>query len=592
MSTKAITSSGQGLNLTIGIAYACSFPALIIVLLVCKILLMKTSKCLESSRTAYPRIDALVCWIKREMMYAPIIRQRRARQTTLLHGKLNFGALLDRMQIIFILQVLGINIFLLEWQQPFSSSTREILDSHSARLGALIIANFIPIVITSSIRNPVIFLLGTSYDSLLCIHRWISRMVVLEIIAHGLCHVFADADSMGWEEVQYQFTSIDFFKSGLTGAVMFTVVLLASVKPVRSLAYEIFHYMHIILIIAAFIAVWMHLSEYPQRWFLLTAVLLWAIIRLSGLLVLIYRSWGAKSCVATVERLPDDAVKVALQLSRPWHFLPGQSLYLAIPGVDKSGMHPFSIAWSDLAADATSPSLDTNDKIDRRKSQIMPTSSASSQTEKADDLHRHTMYCIIKKHSGMTRKLYEHAQDASNGSNHDAIRHRALVVGPYSIPKDITNYQKVLLFAGGVGITHQLPYIRQFLNKRIDGQQAPAHVRLVWAVPSIVALEWIRPWAEEIEDLQRKTAQGLTLDLHITKPNSKRLPLKDGPFYVYPGRPDVASTIALFAIRSPVGRSCVSVCAGGSLSDCVRDGVRKELGNGHNMDFDEQGFGW
>lgn len=593
-----MSNSGKVLNRTIGVAYVCSFVVLALLLLLFKLLLRFTRNSLHR-QDAPSKSPSLLLWFKRHLIYAPLFRQRRAKDIVMLRGKINFGCLPDRVQSIVVVLTLGMNVFLAVWKQPYSSSTVEILTSFNYRLGVLAVANFIPIVITSSVSNPLVQLLDISYNSFNLLHRWLARITVLEIIAHALCHVGAEGLSSGWAAAGRQLQSVDFFTYGLVAACLFTAIAIMALKPIRTQAYELFHYLHILMLIPAFTLVWLHLPELPQKWYLLTAIALWACLRLSRSINLLYHSLGWQSCTATIEKLPCDAVKVAVQLPRPWRVQPGQSLYLSILGINSFAMHPFSVAWSDIDCDKPSATrMYANDKTDSQVSRLSgeTVTVTSPRTAEPDTNPRQRLYCIIQKQAGMTKKLHNRAQgfkeEKHTGSTVSIFK--ALVAGPYGKPKDMTAYQNVLLVAGGVGITRQLLYIRQLLHAQLESKQAPAHVRLLWIARSEDVLEWIRPWLGEIEDLQRSTSDKgmLRMDLYVTRSTRVELPQKCGLVHIVSHRPSVPDEIKLFMENMSPGRSCISVCAGDSLSDCVRDGVRKVLKSGVDVDYDEETFGW
>ncbi len=47
-------------------------------------------------------------------------------------------------------------------------------------------------------NNPLIALLGMSFDSFNLLHRWFGRIVVLEALAHTVAHVWKMAEGGSW----------------------------------------------------------------------------------------------------------------------------------------------------------------------------------------------------------------------------------------------------------------------------------------------------------------------------------------------------------------------------------------------------------
>lgn len=578
----------DSLNRTIGVAYVCAFTFLSVLLYLVK-LAFKLSTRESGSTRSTSRLHILSSWIKTQLLYAPIFKHRKARTVTIMHGKINFGSLPSRLQGLFIFLIFSTNVFLILWRQPYSKTESSLLASFNRRLGAIAIANFIPIVATSNMQNPLIYLLDIPYNSFILLHRWLARIAALEIIAHVLCHTVFVGNKYGWSEAGKQLTSIDFFTYGLAAAVLFTTLLLISIKPIRSLAYDAFHYIHIAILIAAFSLVWIHLSHLPQKWFLLAAVILWAVVRIAGFLTMIYRSYGARSCIVYLEELPQNATRVTIQVPRKWKFEAGQSLNLMIPEIDCSGAHPFSVAWSDLHDISEPKSLQlgeqTNDKLPVRGNNGLDSSESNSETKQF-------LHCIIKEQSGMTQKLNEHARVAAEKGNLKNRVYRAFVSGPHGKQQDVSGYDDMLLVAGGVGITHQISYLHDLLEKHLDGELAPSRVRLLWIAPNSDVLQWVKPYLQSIKDLRHSSKSKIGLDLFVTKQPGLSLPQNAEGFEIHHGRPDLSKAVGEQVNQDLSKRIFVSVCGPGNLADDLRQCVREALSAGANLDFHEEGFGW
>lgn len=147
-----------------------------------------------------------------------------------------------------------------------------------------------------------------------------------------------------------------------------------------------------------------------------------------------------------------------------------------------------------------------------------------------------------------------------------------------------------MLFAAGVGITHQMPYVRHLVNGFAQGTSATRRVTLVWILQSPEHLDWIRPWMEPILAMDKRR-EVLKILLFITRPRStKEIRSPSETVQMFPGKPNVDILIAKEQLVQQ-GAMAVSVCGTGSLSDDVRDSVRKRADK-TNVDLVDYLFSW
>jgi predicted ferric reductase len=142
-----------------------------------------------------------------------------------------------------------------------------------------------------------------------------------------------------------------------------------------------------------------------------------------------------------------DAVHVHIRLSRPWRPQAGQYVYLCIPGASHTSFlqsHPFFVAWW-------------------------------YRDDEGD-----VIVLIVEKRKGFTRNLFHHATndiDLRSGM-------RAIVEGPYGKELDLESYDTVLLFATGMGIAGQLPYVTQLLERYHSCGITNRKIALFWELDS------------------------------------------------------------------------------------------------------------
>ncbi|OAP57595.1 hypothetical protein AYL99_08333 [Fonsecaea erecta] len=514
---------------------------------------------------------------KSKILYAPILFYRRAREIRF-SRHITFGSVPTRLQTLFILSAVITNLFLCTWNIPWSQPEQQLLPILRNRTGTMSVTNLIPIMVMATVKNPLIWMLDISYDTFNLMHRWFGRLAICEAITHVLCWLIAKVQSSGWAAVK---TSLDtrFIYSGLAAAIALVLILLSSPKMIRNLAYEFFLHLHIVLVLLVLVFLWRHLDGVPQRGLLLGAAIIWATARSLRLATLTYRSVGTGGTKARIEPLNGGVVRVTLTSPRPWTYRPGQSLYLTIPSIGLWTAHPFSVAWSGIE-----DPLNRSASLRSHYSEKRPAIHIYSK-----DIEKHgekTMSLIIKKQTGMTNKLWHRAMTAGRG-----LELNALIEGPYGTERSMSSYGTVLLFASGVGITHQLGYVRELVEGYGHGTVAAKRITLVWVMPTTECLDWIRPWMHEILSMEGRR-EVLKVLLYVTRVGlGQVIQSPSEHVQMARGRPNVEALIASEA-KQKIGCMGVSVCAGGGLADEVRRASRVVVENGVNLDFIEEGFGW
>ncbi|KAM5473595.1 hypothetical protein MauCBS54593_002392 [Microsporum audouinii] len=511
--------------------------------------------------------DSFWSWMKRNVMYAPLLSKRHNREYRL-SAALNMGTLPTRFHTVLLLMVIGSNAYLCLHNLPFSKPEKEFLPSIRKRTGTMATVNLIPLVLMAGRNNPLIKLLDVSFDTWNLLHRWLGRIVVLESLAHTICWMVGKVHTDGWEATWQSFTSSNLILTGIVATSCVVVISIHSVSVLRHAFYETFLHFHIALVVVFLVFMWLHLLGYPQLKYLLGAILLWAVERAWRIITIVYRNFLRGNTTATVEALPGDAMRVTLRIARPWTFRPGQHLYLYIPSVGWWTSHPFSVAWSD-----------TEESDSDEKGLVMTKQDVLG-------LRRPTMSLVIRRRTGMTNKLYERA--TKNGAT--SVTLSAMVEGPYGAEHALDSYGSVVLFAAGVGITHHVPYVRHLVAGFADGTAATRRLTLVWVIQSPEHLEWIRPWMTSILTMNRRR-EVLRIMLFITRPrNTKEIHSPSTTVQMFPGKPNIG-TILDGEIEKQVGAMGVMVCGTGSLSDEIRYACRKRQIPTH-VDFIEECFTW
>jgi len=268
--------------------------------------------------------------------------------------------------------------------------------------------------------------------------------------------------------------------------------------------------------------------------------------------------------MAVVGALPGDTCCVTVSAARPWISRPGQHAYIYLPSIGFWQSHPFSVAWSEeIDGSATGEKLATH----------------------YDDAGRkNTITFIIRARSGFTKLLNQKAA-ASKGTLDIAC----LTEGPYGGLHDMHSYGTVVLFAGGVGITHQLPYVRDLVMGFANKTTATKKIILIWSIRDSGHFEWIRPWMQEIVEMDG-SEDVLRVMIFVTRPRPNERYARYRSIKVSSGRPKCGSLLGS-VMEAKVGAVGVSVCGPGELTDDVRQAVRNNQYDGV-VDFIDESFSW
>ena len=503
--------------------------------------------------------------LKVNLLYAPLLSTRRS-YVMQPHTRFVLGVAPPRLAVIVILCILAGNITLLLYRIPWSAAPLFIIDTLRNRVGTIAVVNFIPIMLLASPVNPLIRLLDLSYDSFNLLHRWFARILIAEIIVHAGMAIKGAISQFGAAGFRQNLGIEQWLLCGLLAFCVLIIILIQSWKPLRAVSYEVFLYLHVALVVFAVICVWMHLKDKRQQAFLQAAVGIWILSRTIRITNLIYRSFGSRKTTPYLKPLHGDVCRVTLIVARPWTFKPGQSLYLTIPKIGLITAHPFSIPWMGRHC-----ALSKNGKSESMQA-------SNSSAEENDNI---VIQLLVKKQNGFTAKLFQAAMSSSDTAL------IAYVEGPYGNQRSMKSYASVLLFAGGIGITHMLPYLHEFANRRKPSRAGP-RLTLVWVIPSQACFEWVRDWLEDIlaNDL---CDHDLHIDIYATRDRQH----DELPFGIrmWLGRPDAGQLVVEELASNPASLA-MAVCAGGSLSDDVRKAVRKALGGQTPVHFEEESYGW
>ena len=514
--------------------------------------------------------------VKKEVLYAPLNKKRHNREIQLSKAG-NVGTLPSRLHTTILILYFISNIVYC-CMLDYGDSKAALLADVRGRTGHLAVVNMVPLFILAGRNNPLIPLLRVSFDTYNLFHRWFGRIVILQSIAHTAAWAANVVAAEGSHGLNKHLAKSSFLQYGMLATVAMILILVQSPSAVRHAFYETFLHIHQVLAFATVLGVYVHCKQgkLPQMNYLQWIVAIWVLERSIRMIRILYRNVSRSGCTkATVEALPGDACRVTFELKRPWKVTPGYHVYAYLPTVSFWMSHPFSIAWSDSRP---TPYLTLEDEK-------LPT----SQRDLGAEIPTRTttsISLIMSRRSGMTAKLYNRARASPTG----IITITGAVEGPYGGLESLHSYGTVILFAGGVGITHQISHVRDLLGKYEEGSVATQKIILVWSVRTTEQLEWIRPWMDEILAMPYRK-QVVKIMMFITKPRDAReVRSRSETVLMFPGRANPRIIIGN-EMKTRVGATAVTVCGPGAFADDVRAAVRENIEKG-TLDFIEESFTW
>jgi hypothetical protein len=514
---------------------------------------------------------------KKHMLYAPLGSKRHNREIKL-SSAANMGTIPSRFHTILLsIYFLGNLSFMafLDYTRPNQYS---IIAEIRGRSGVLAVVNMVALVIFAGRNNPLIPLLQISFDTYNLLHRWVGRIVVLEVIIHTIAWAVVKHAATGWSGVFHMIGNDAFILWGTVGTIAMTLIAIQSLSPVRHAFYETFLNVHIILAFFAIIATLAHcnIAELPQLPIIIAVLVLWLLERLARFTRLVYLNYSRTEnnvTQATVLAMPGGASRVTMHLPKHLDVKPGTHSYLRFVGINMWDSHPFSIAWVEHNPkhEDSLPTFEKETSMQKRLREPEMTTDISF---------------VIHAQTGMTKNLYDRAVLCKPR----ALTVKAAFEGPYGGHHSLDSYGHVVLFAGSSGITHQIPFVRHLIKGFNDGSVATRKITLVWIIRESEHLEWVREWMDMILQMPRRR-EILQVKLFVTRPkNTRDIVSPSATVQMFPGRPKIGHLLQS-EVKEQTGAMCVTVCGPGGLADNVREAVRS-VQDVSVVDFIEESFTW
>ncbi|KAF4300793.1 FAD-binding 8 [Botryosphaeria dothidea] len=380
--------------------------------------------------------------LKKHIIYAPLWKKRHNEEIRL-SSAISIGTLPSRFHML-ILVVYGMSnvayCLCLPWSRSESASVVAALRGRSGTLAAL---NLIPTILFALRNNPLIWMLHVSYDTFNLLHRWAARVVIIESVVHTLCWMINTVNAGNWSSIGEHLAAEPSYAWGMVGTAFFVFLFIQAWSPLRHAFYETFINFHRLGVAFAIVGVWIHvdLHALPQLPWMKLCLGMWVVEWLLRLWKVTRYNVSMRRGMSkvTIEALPNDACRVTIDLVRSWNHRPGSHvhLYPAPP------QHACFVEDEKLGLPTTSPGYDLTRPNLMMKTQPMGVL---------------TTYGMIE--------------------------------GPYGGHESLDSYGTCILFAAGVGITHQTSFVRHLVAGYHGGTVAARKVVLCWSIPNTECLEW------------------------------------------------------------------------------------------------------
>ncbi|KAH6662923.1 ferric reductase like transmembrane component [Plectosphaerella plurivora] len=302
----------------------------------------------------------------------------------------------------------------------------------AARSGWLAVANICFTVFLSLRNTPLAILADRSYERLRFLHGIAGIMIVINVVIHGACYTdfFAQQNNIA------RIRETDEIYGIIAGFMLLGMIISATV--VRRFSYELFYILHATCFVLALVFTSLHHPDLFEKVLIAVGVAggMWVLdhaVRFGRL------SLHGVNNTATVYPLANNGTRVILKKG-PSSAHPGQHAYLWIPRIRLAETHPFTIA--------------ANEPLE----------------------------FVVSAHDGFTRDLHAYALKNPGGVLSASIQ------GPYGIMPDATQYDRVVLIAGGSGASFVVGVALGLLKAMKPSSEQK--ISLVWVARNSEYIDW------------------------------------------------------------------------------------------------------
>ncbi|KAI5117821.1 hypothetical protein M0805_004951 [Coniferiporia weirii] len=395
----------------------------------------------------------------------------------------------------------------------------ELVDNPN-RAGFMAIAQLPVVFLLATKNSPLSLLLGAGHgwEKLNFLHRWSGRGMFLSAVVHGSLwirnHLQYDIQILGAQKET----------SGVACLALLGIITLSSLKVVRAYAYQVFFVVHILAVVAFFITLCYH-TIYAVPY-------IFPPLAFYGLDLLL-RLFRFRVKDATLIA-PDNQMTIVRVQDCDNGWAPGQHVRMRVLFANRVfESHPLTI----MSAPPRTTCLSDRTLLFGARvrgdwtralnayahANALPAFTAVGTSEKpsandGSDSEKEPISLVQTPGAGVEMKgLYESEKPGWTALTGAPVQ--VMLDGPYGgCSVDLGDYARVLLVAGGAGVTFTLGLLDDIVGRcmrlgRPNGERT-RRIEFVWCIQSFDYIHWVAPLLAEIA--QRANAEDSTLDLHIS----------------------------------------------------------------------------
>ncbi|KAF3769682.1 hypothetical protein M406DRAFT_284134 [Cryphonectria parasitica EP155] len=294
----------------------------------------------------------------------------------------------------------------------------------------------VPFLYLLASKSSVIgMLVGSSYERLNWLHRWVARTMFITATVHGW-HFWSEWKRA--EIIEEEIAIMPMVKYGLGAWGLLLWANISTLAPLRHMWYEFFVAQHMLTWILFLYIVYTHVPYYAQYnvWFAVAAL---CFDRFYRTVLLVWQNvkfrpnrGGCKGGQRAGHQAQIRAVggDIAVVTIKDVHFSwrAGQHLYLWMPKIGFSDHHPYTIACA----------------------HTLPETCICNSIQ-----------LVVRKHKGFSRRLYNYAKKMQTAGKKETVT--AFVSGPYGLPPRWDIYDTLVLISASTGASFTLPILESVL---------------------------------------------------------------------------------------------------------------------------------
>lgn len=219
----------------------------------------------------------------------------------------NLALVPTRGQAILIAYFIIINIVLscIDYTPDTKGDQHRLLGYIRNRQGVLCFANLPLLLLYSSRNNLLLWITNWSHSTFLLVHRWIAIILTIEACIHSAITLQRNLDDYSYQ------SKLPYWIWGVVAVMSMSILLPASILPIRQRLYNIFLISHFVLAFMALIGCYYHINQlYENQWgyetWIYTAFGIWAFDRAARLARL--ARYGVKTAEVTI--VDEDYIRV------------------------------------------------------------------------------------------------------------------------------------------------------------------------------------------------------------------------------------------------------------------------------------------